>query len=157
MCYNRGYQAIFPIFWRVMKHARAVAERYIKKHEGEVLKPYTDSQGILTIGIGHNLEQGISAEASKFIFNEDIDKAERLLKEKCPIFSQLDANRQIVLLDLCFNLGINGLLCFKKMLAALEKRDYKLAAKELMDSRYARQVPNRAKENRDVLITGILK
>lgn len=140
-----------------MKHVRVVAERYIKKHEGEVLKPYTDSRGILTIGIGHNLEQGISAEASKFLFNEDLDKAERLLKEKCPVFDKLDANRQIVLLDLCFNLGINGLLGFKKMLAALQKGQFQTAAKELMDSRYAKQVPNRAKENRDVLITGILK
>lgn len=140
-----------------MKHARAVAERYIKKHEGEVLTPYKDSRGILTIGVGHNLEQGISAEASDFIFKQDMDKAEALLNAKCPVFTQLDANRQLVLLDLCFNLGINGLLGFKKMLAALAIKNYNQAAKELMDSRYAKQVPNRAKENRDVLLTGTLK
>ncbi len=140
-----------------MKSTRAVAEAYVKKHEGVRLTPYKDTRGILTIGIGHNLEKGISQEACDFIFKQDIDAAEALLNAKCPVFAQLDANRQVVLLDLCFNLGINGLLCFKKMLAALEKKDYNLAAKELMDSRYAKQVPNRAKENRDVLITGILK
>ena len=140
-----------------MKHVRAMAERYIKKHEGEVLKPYKDSRGILTIGVGHNLELGISAAASDFIFKEDLDKAEELLNSKCPVFAKLDANRQLVLLDLCFNLGINGLLGFKKMLQALENKDYNKAGNELMDSRYAKQVPVRAAENRDVLITGNLK
>ena len=140
-----------------MKGARAVAEQYIKRHEGEVLTPYKDTQGILTIGVGHNLEHGISAAASDFIFKEDVDKAEALLSAKCPVFAQLDANRQIVLLDLCFNLGINGLLSFKKMLNALAVKNYQQAAKELMNSRYAKQVPVRAAESRDVLITGNLK
>ena len=140
-----------------MKHVRALAERYIKKHEGEVLKPYKDSRGILTIGVGHNLELGISAAASDFIFKEDLDKAEALLNAKCPVFAKLDANRQLVLLDLCFNLGINGLLGFKKMLAALDSEDYNKAGNELMNSRYAKQVPIRAAENRDVLVTGNLK
>lgn len=140
-----------------MKYVRAVAEEYVKKHEGTRLKPYTDSRGILTIGVGHNLEQGISAAACDFIFKEDMYKAEALLIEKCPVFMMLDANRQVVLIDLCFNLGINGLLGFKKMLAALEKQDFEKAAAELMDSRYAKQVPTRARENRDVLLTGKLK
>ena len=43
------------------------------------------------------------------------------------------------------------------MLAALEKQDFEKAAAELMDSRYAKQVPTRARENRDVLLTGKLK
>ena len=140
-----------------MKHTRAVAEEYVKRHEGEVLNPYKDSRGILTIGVGHNLEMGISKAASDFIFKEDMDKAEALLKERCPVFDKLDANRQIVLIDLCFNLGISGLLGFKKMLAALNEGNWNKAAAELMNSKYAKQVPNRAKENRDVLITGKLK
>lgn len=140
-----------------MKHTRAVAEEYVKRHEGEVLTPYKDSRGILTIGVGHNLEMGISKAASDFIFKEDMDKAEALLNERCPVFAKLDANRQIVLIDLCFNLGISGLLGFKKMLAALNEGNWNKAAAELMNSKYAKQVPNRAKENRDVLITGKLK
>ena len=132
-------------------------EEYVKRHEGEVLTPYKDSRGILTIGVGHNLEMGISKAASDFIFKEDMDKAEALLNEHCPVFAKLDANRQIVLIDLCFNLGISGLLGFKKMLAALNEGNWNKAAAELMNSKYAKQVPNRAKENRDVLITGKLK
>ena len=141
-----------------MKHARAVAENYVAKHEGEVLKPYKCSRGVLTIGRGHNLEHGISKAASDFIFREDMDKVEADLK-RClsETYDKLNANRQLVLIDLCFNLGIGGLLKFKKMLAALNRNDYELAAAELMDSTYARQVPERAEENKNILLTGELK
>ena len=138
-----------------MKHIRALAENYIRKHEGQVLFPYKDSRGILTIGVGHNLTHGISQAASDFIFKEDVDKAEESLKKNLPdIYNSLDANRQLVLLDVCFNLGIGGLLKFKNMLAALRKNDYALAADELLNSAYAKQVPQRAKENAEILRTG---
>lgn len=141
-----------------MKHARATAENYVAKHEGEVLTPYRCSRGVLTIGRGHNLERGISKAASDFIFKEDMDKVEADLKQHLPdIYDNLDANRQLVLIDLCFNIGIGGLLKFKRMLDALRKQDYKLAALELMDSNYAKQVPARAEENKNLLITGELK
>lgn len=141
-----------------MKHARAVAENYVARHEGEVLTPYKCSQGVLTIGRGHNLEHGISKAASDFIFKEDMDKTEADLKKYLPdVYDNLDANRQLVLIDMCFNLGIGGLLKFKKMLAAIRTGDYARAAEELMDSAYARQVPERAEENKNILLTGELK
>lgn len=100
---------------------------------------------------------GISKAASDFIFKEDIAKAEADLKQHLPdIYNSLDANRQVALLDLCFNMGVFGLLKFKKMLAALREKNYELAAKELMNSAYAKQVPVRAKENKNVILTGNL-
>lgn len=141
-----------------MKHARIVAENFIRKNEGVRTKPYKDTRGILTIGVGHNLTNGISENAVNFIFNEDLDKAEMDLKKYIPqIFDNLDANRQIVLLDMCFNLGIGGLLKFKKMLSALAEENYELAGFELMNSAYAKQVPARAEENKNILITGEIK
>lgn len=141
-----------------MKHTRAVADNYVAKHEGEVLTPYKCSRGVLTIGRGHNLEHGISKAASDFIFKEDMDKAEADLKKYLPeVYDKLDANRQLVLIDMCFNLGVGGLLKFKKMLAAIRMGDYEKAAEELMDSAYARQVPERADENKNILLTGELK
>lgn len=141
-----------------MKHTRAVADNYVAKHEGEVLTPYKCSRGVLTIGRGHNLEHGISKAASDFIFKEDMDKAEADLKKYLPdVYDKLDANRQLVLIDMCFNLGIGGLLKFKKMLAAIKSGDYAKAAEELMDSAYARQVPERAEENKNIILTGELK
>lgn len=141
-----------------MKHARAVADNYVAKHEGEVLTPYKCSRGVLTIGRGHNLEHGISKAASDFIFKEDMDKAEADLKKYLPdVYDNLDANRQLVLIDMCFNLGIGGLLKFKKMLAAIKSGDYAKATEELMDSAYAQQVPERAEENKNILLTGELK
>ena len=140
-----------------MKHIRALAENYIRKNEGEVLTPYKDSRGILTIGVGHNLTYGISKAASDFIFKEDLDKAEEALKNNLPdIYNSLDANRQLVLLDLCFNMGIGGVLKFKKMLAALTAKDYELAARELLDSSYARMLTSRAKKNAEILSSGEL-
>lgn len=141
-----------------MKHTRAVAENYVAKHEGEVLTPYKCSLGVLTIGRGHNLEHGISKAASDFIFKEDMDKSEADLKKYLPdVYDKLDANRQLVLIDMCFNLGIVGLLKFKKMLAAIKSGNYAKAAEELMDSAYALQVPERAEENKNILLTGELK
>ena len=53
-----------------------------------------------------------------------------------------------------YNLGITRLLKFKKMLAALDSGDYELAATEMLDSRYARQVKGRAKRNAYMMETG---
>ena len=141
-----------------MKHIRALAENFIRKHEGEVSTPYKDSRGILTIGVGHNLTHGISKAAIDFIFKEDLDRAEEALKNNLPdIYNSLDANRQLVLLDLCFNIGIGGLLKFKKTLNALRNQDYELAAKELLNSAYAKQVPQRAEENAYIIRTGEMR
>ena len=61
---------------------------------------------------------------------------------------------QLVLCDMAFNLGLPKLKQFKLMLAAIESGDMEAAASELLDSNYARQVPNRAKRNADMLWGG---
>lgn len=127
-------------------------------HEGLRLKPYYDSEGIKTIGVGRNMEanppddelgrrvgpDGITeAEAMKLLDN-DIDKCVRDVERNVPAYKKVSEPRQHVLLDMCFNLGINGLLKFQNMLAALDRGDYARAADEMLDSKWANQVKGRA-------------
>jgi lysozyme len=58
---------------------------------------------------------------------------------------------RLVLLDMAYNMGINSLLGFKRMFAALDVGDWDRAATELLDSKYARQVPERAASNADLI------
>lgn len=115
------------------------------EHEGLNLKPYTCPAGKLTIGIGRNIEDnGISKEEALFLFENDINKVTLELNKCFNFFQRLQATRKVALIDMCFNLGLTKFLGFKKMIAALEKLDYEIAANEMLDSRWAKQVGRRA-------------
>lgn len=127
---------------------------YIRRREGFSLMPYQCPLGHWTIGYGHNLEGGISAAAADFILREDIVSAMQQVKESFSWFSSLVPARQLVLVDMCFNLGLSGLKGFKKMLAALAAEDYETAAVEMLASRWAGQVGKRAQENAAMMKSG---
>jgi lysozyme len=118
----------------------------IIRHEGLSLKPYADSIGKLTIGVGRNLDDvGLSKTEAFFLLDNDIENLTNKL-ESIPIFNTLNTSQQIALTDMAFNLGFHGILRFKKMWAALEENNYYLAAREMLNSKWAEQVPLRAKE-----------
>lgn len=115
------------------------------KHEGEVLLPYRCSAGYLTIGVGRNLEQrGITQKESRMLLSNDIEKVHKELAVAIPWMFSLSDDRQLVLMDMAFNLGTVGLLKFRKFLTALEEGDYETAADEMLDSKWAKQVKGRA-------------
>ena len=115
------------------------------QHEGLKLKPYTCSQGKLTIGVGRNLvEKGITKSEALFLLENDIKEAKKLCEVNFPFFDRLSLLRQEVLIEMCFNLGISKLKQFKKMLLAIEQGDFELASVEMLDSLWAKQVKNRA-------------
>jgi lysozyme len=125
------------------------------RHEGLRLKPYRCSAGKLTIGIGRNIEDvGITEEEALVLLGNDISRVITELDRNIPTFSGLDEIRKRVLVDMCFNLGISRLMKFRRMLAALEAFDYAQAAVEMMDSRWAHQVGNRAKRLKHMMKTG---
>ena len=112
-------------------------------HEGRVNFPYTDTVGKLTIGIGYNLsDRGLDDEWIDNQFLKDINYFYSELK-KFPWFEQLNTDRQIILIDMCF-MGLKNFLKFGKMIEALEKKDYNKAANEMLNSRWAQQVKGRA-------------
>lgn len=129
-------------------------------HEGLKLKPYKCPAGFLTVGVGRNVEtnpitdeekrvvgdweHGITENGAKYLLKNDIMKAHKECKKNIEFYKNLDDERQYALLDMCFNLGIYRLLMFRKMLFAMEIGDYRGAAKECLNSKYAKEVGKRA-------------
>lgn len=131
------------------------SKEQIKRHEGLCLQPYSDTVGKITIGYGRNLSDvGISEREAELLFEHDFQKAVLGLDSKLPWWRELSESRQSALLDMAFNLGIGGLLGFRRMLAALKDGRYEDAAREAMDSRWAQQVGRRARVVADQLRYG---
>jgi len=130
-------------------------KQYIVNNEGLRLKPYRCTAGKLTIGIGRNLEDvGISGEEADLLFENDLAHCEAGLSRNLPWFSWLDEVRKAVLIDMCFNLGIKGLLGFKTTLSLIEAKKYTEAAEQMLKSKWAHQVPKRAQRNSRMMTTG---
>lgn len=130
------------------------------REEGLSLEVYKDSLGYPTVGVGHLITEKdgkfdtISLEFAGKLLADDIRIAKNELREKIPVYAELDPVRQYVLLSMCFNLGIGKLLQFKKMLTALENKDYVLAAKEMHDSKWFKQVKGRGSKLCLMMSTG---
>ena len=117
----------------------------LKRDEGIRPFPYTDTVGKLTIGVGRNLtDVGLSQEEIDYLLTNDIARAEAAISAALPWFGDLDAVRQDVLINMTFNMGVNGVLGFHNMLAAMEQHDWPTAAREMLDSKWATQVGDRA-------------
>ena len=124
-------------------------------HEGLELKPYRCTAGHLTIGIGRNLDdRGITEDEARFLCQNDVDIVEQELVRKFPFVVGLGDVRIRVLLDMAFNLGIPRLSAFSNMWAALEEGNFKQAAVEMLDSRWAKQVGRRATKLSQMMETG---
>jgi len=136
------------------------------RHEGIRLHVYDDATGApivkgytlkgnATIGIGRELSKnGITHDEADHLFYNDIAKIGVLLHKYLGWSDELTAARKNVLYSVAYNTGYEGLLKFKKMLKHLENKRYEEAAKELMDSKAARQLPSRYKELADMLVQG---
>ena len=145
-------------------------------HEGLVLEVYKDSLGIDTIGIGRNLEDrginkeeldymdipnieavyehGITKKDAMYLAMNDIKIVEEELCRAHPCVYKQDAIRQLILVDMAFNMGVPRLCKFKKMWNAIHEGNYEVASLEMMDSRWARQVGRRAKKLSDAMKAG---
>ena len=129
-------------------------EEQLILHEGLKLKPYRCTAGKLTIGVGRNLDdKGISKEEALFLLRNDIHEVMDAL-EKHEWYLALDPIRQKVVIDMAYNLGVGGLLKFRKMIAALEYGDYEGAADQMLDSRWAEQVGMRATRLAEMMRSG---
>lgn len=121
----------------------------LKQEEGLCLTPCKDSLGISTLGYGINLAKGITeAEATTLLIGRIHDARECLLRNWVPYDTAL-ARVKDALADMGYQLGCRGVLSFKKMLAALTRKDYLAAQQLALSSSWARQTPNRAKRVTD--------
>ena len=126
------------------------------RHEGIRLKPYRCSAGKLTIGIGRNLDdRGITQKEAYAMLGRDILDCERWLIDEIPeIYNNLNEVRQSVLLNMCFNLGIKGLLGFNNTLSFIAAGDWERAANGMLASKWAKQVGRRAIELAEMMRKG---
>ena len=126
------------------------------RHEGLKLKPYRCPAGKLTIGVGRNLDSnGISQKEAFVLLENDILRCESEILEQIPdIYSGLNETRKTVLLNMCFNLGISGLLGFKNTLAFIGAGDFERAANNMLASKWAKQVGRRAIELSELMRKG---
>lgn len=116
------------------------------KHEGFSAYPYLCPAGKTTIGYGFNIEAGITERLAKIILQEQIRETAETLKNKYSWWSSLSHVRQDVLINMAFNLGIHGLDKFKRMLYAISINNHPDVVKEMLSSKWASQVKERAQE-----------
>ena len=126
------------------------------RHEGLRLKPYRCTAGKLTIGYGRNLDDcGISQTEASLLLENDIQNCEKQLLDEIPeIYNSLDEVRKSVQLNMCFNLGIGGLLGFNNTLAFIAVGDWERAANGMLASKWAKQVGMRAIELSEMMRKG---
>jgi lysozyme len=144
-----------------MKYRRDYLIEKLIAAEGLKLQVYKDTLGIDTIGIGRNLEDrgitkqeldeldipsidhvyeyGITEADAVYLATNDVQIVEEELVRAHPCVDRLDSVRQLIVIDMAFNLGVPRLCKFKKMWAAIHEEQYDVAAKEMLDSRWARQ------------------
>lgn len=120
-------------------------KKTIQSAEGLSLKPYLDTTGNLTIGFGRNLTgRGITQKEASYLFENDLQEAILATLRIFPQLQSFSESRQCALIEMCFNLGEAGLARFVNMKAAIQRGDWNVAAKEALDSRWAKQVGQRA-------------
>jgi len=129
----------------------------IMNHEGLKLKPYTDTAGILTIGVGRNLaDNGISqAEAMLLLSNDIANIVNDLATQNFWNRIKDDDVRARALVDMAFNLGLPKLLTFTRLITALEDGEWEAAAYEMENSKWAKQVGERANDLAAMMRTGV--
>ena len=127
----------------------------LKQQEGYRKKVYKCTEGFNTVGYGRNLDtNGIDEEEADYLLRRDVVKCQNILVDKIKFWGELNQATRDALTNMAFQLGINGLLKFKNMLSLLEHGDYFGASREALNSRWARQTPNRAKQVAGMIQTG---
>lgn len=114
------------------------------RDEGQKLKPYTDTVGKLTIGVGRNLtDRGITADEAMYLLINDIAIAETDLDTHCPWWKALPEPAARGLANMCLNMGMPRLQSFQRMLGALQAGLWEAAASEAENSAAGHQEANR--------------
>ena len=116
----------------------------VKTHEGLKLQVYKCPANRLTIGYGRNLDdRGISKEEAEMLLLNDLETSTKEAK-KFEFYENLTSNRQDVIVEMIFNLGLTRFKKFKKTIGYINQANHSAAADEMLDSRWAKQVGQRA-------------
>lgn len=161
----------------MFKYKTSIILQQLISHEGLVLTPYADSVGTSTIGIGRNLLstglspfelemigfsptidlshiKEITEHDARWLCCNDIFRCEKEILIFYPPILDLSEARQLVLIDMLFNLGLTKLKQFVNFFDALESKNHSKAADEMLDSKWAKQVGQRAITLSDMMRSG---
>lgn len=143
----------------------------LKRHEGYRKRMYLCAAGKETIGFGYNLKanplhlssleisnaykNGMNEVEAERILKLMISKCVDQLEEAIPFINKLDTVRQDILINMCFNMGLVGLLKFKKALLLVKAGDYQKASIEMLNSKWSKDVGNRALELSTQMKSGV--
>lgn len=127
---------------------------WVAAEEGFRAKPYRCAAGALTIGFGLNLDAGITREEAEWLLRHRLARIADELTGALPWWGRLDEVRRGVLLAMAYQLGVAGLLRFRRTLEAIEGGRYDEAADQMLRSRWAQQTPERARRTAEALRTG---
>ena len=119
------------------------------------LKPYLCTSKKLTIGIGRNLDDvGISKEEAEMLLKNDIYEATNQLLNAFPFMATFSDVRISAMINFTFNVGIGTVRKFSNTIEYLKNEDWDAAADEMMDSKWAEQVGDRAIQITEQIRTG---
>ena len=119
----------------------------IKKHEGYVGVVYKDSLGIDTIGYGFAIKDlELDADVCDIILERKLKALHDMIKIKFKWYGYMPQEIKDVVIEMCYQLGVGGFSKFKKTIAYLQNQQFHDASVEMLDSLWAKQTPNRAKE-----------
>ena len=125
----------------------------VKKHEGYRNKVYLDTLGKRTVGVGHLCVEDFWEDDKEYeekflmtILEHDLETAIKGAERLCSNCPDIDDLAKEIIIEMVFQLGETGVSKFKNMWKALSALDYSTAASEMLDSRWAKQTPNRAKD-----------
>ena len=135
---------------------QALLKSLLIDDEGRVGRFYTDSLGHTTAGIGHLCEGSVSDAIIDQWYEEDWQKAYNFLVRSFSWFGDLDFPRKYALISMVFNMGGTHFLEFKRFIAAMAAKSYAVATAEMLNSTWAKQVPNRASKLAKIISTGEL-
>jgi lysozyme len=145
----------------------------LEEHEGFRGKVYKCTAGANTIGIGLNLDAnplklnkeelkslmavGITHDKAVYYLKMVCNQIEARLLKELDWYDALDSNTKYVLIDASYNMGVSGLLAFKNTLSLIKEGKFTAASDEMLRSKWAKQVPNRAKSVTDILKSGKIR
>ena len=124
----------------------------LKIHEGYKSTVYKCTAGVDTIGVGFAVKDlYLSEEICDRILEEKLEALEERFEKKFDWFKTSPIEVRNVMLNMAYQLGFRGFCKFKKTISYLSEAEWESASEEMLDSKWAKQTPNRAKELSEII------
>jgi len=124
----------------------------IKKHEGFRNRVYNDSEGNLTIGYGFAIKDlRLDEDIASIILERKLANTTVRCYESFWWFREMPQTVQDVIVEMIYQIGLNGFMQFVKTIELLKKKEWEKAGKEMLDSKWAKQTPRRARDLAETL------